>query len=390
LWVRNGGGGVSDNRQAVLVGCNNYLSDVLPDLTCARNDVEAMSEVLGDPERGGFDVLPLGAEATRDDVAAAVKQALDALARDDLFLLYYSGHAIRDSGGRLYLALRDTDPSQPHTALRLDELVVLVDESAATQVVLVLDCCFSGSIDSSFHELRSRKNVWIITSSTEDQSSYEKEGSQNSILTGFLLDGLREGFADTDGSGEISVFEAYAYAERLVPAAFQEQPQPPQQPVIYVPTGSRGSVVLSRNPHGRPVAPSEVRLELVPTYVAAVGMAQLIREPGPYLFEVLLLRNPVYVIEGINYTATVLSVAQDRTPNLVVSAEAFECDAFFPPDMLAPTETERQTVAGVARVRLTVPLAGISSILAVRTDDTDSGEGLPAVEVLSRPDRGLR
>lgn len=372
-------------RSAILMGVSQYGDDDLPALHCAEADAHAMSVVLADQERGGYLTTTIKPNATRDEVLGRVEEVLSALTSNDMFLFYFSGHSIRDSAGRLYLALSGTDVKKPHTALRLDELMALIDEASPTEVVLILDCCFSGSVESSFKELSSQKNMWVITASTDIQSAFEKEGSENSILTGFLLDGLKWGFADTDNTGEISVFEAYSYAERLVHGAFSGSGSLTQEPMLFVPSGSRGSVVLASNPLSHHVNLENLPIELLPAYVAAVGVANVTKTPTPYSFVFQLLNKPEYMVEGERYRAFALTISHTHTPNIVVTENSFECDAFFPSDSLGPKALEaKQVVDGVVRVRLRLPLANISAILGAKTDEVSDDGSVPSLEVLAR------
>ena len=70
-------------------------------------DAEALSKVLGTPAVGGFDV-----ELLKDADETTIRRRIDDFFSerryDDLLLLHFSGHGIKDQNGHLHLAARDT------------------------------------------------------------------------------------------------------------------------------------------------------------------------------------------------------------------------------------------------------------------------------------------
>ncbi len=66
--------------------------------------------------------------------------------KDDLILLFFSGHGIRDDLGTLYLAVKNTDRFRlPITAISKDFVLSASDQSRTKRQVIVLDCCNSGA-----------------------------------------------------------------------------------------------------------------------------------------------------------------------------------------------------------------------------------------------------
>jgi Caspase domain len=371
-------------RVAILFGDDEYQDRRLENLSCVRRDISAMAAVLGDPSRGGFDttVMPVG--VTWEALQQVLSQELGGLTGLDTILIYYSGHAIRGTGGQLLLALAQTDLGRPRTALSLKGVVELIERSSAGRSLLILDCCFAGAIEQNFRELQQERDTWIIAAATADQSAFLKEGSEHSILTGFLLDGLEAGHADVDDNGEVSVYEAFVYAERLASAAFRNAIAR-QQPVLFVPTGARGSLTLSLNPLRRSLRIDDVDLAALQAFVTMTGVSRMIREPGPFQFFIQLMKGPEYEIEGEKCRAFSLAVSSEHTPNMMVYQDRVECDAIYPPSMLSAHALEgKQVIDGRVRVRLGVALSSISSVIGARVDveAEDSAKGLPALELM--------
>jgi len=353
------------SRRALLFGSCHYADDALVDLSCAEADVVAMAAVLSDPTHGKFETKPLSPDVTRDAIMEALTISVDGLNEGDTFVLYYSGHAFRDDQGRLYLALQGTDLKRTYTAASLDELLTVIDNSRTGRVAIILDCCFSGAIQASFSALKRPRDVWVVAASTSGESALEKQGNTNSILTGFLVDGISSGFTDTDQSGSISVYEAYQYASRLVAAALEGTGHV-QEPTIFVPTGGRGELVLAANPLAQKVDLADIPQGSLPLFLVARGIAELVDQNGPYRFAVMLRE---YLIEGFPVRASMLTVAAAYTPNMVVHADRFDCDAFFSPELLSPEMIgDKPVVEGRVKVRMSVPFDRILMIAGMRTD----------------------
>ncbi|MBD2472245.1 GUN4 domain-containing protein [Nostoc sp. FACHB-145] len=111
-----------------------------------------------------------------------------------------------------------------------------MENSRSRQQVIILDCCFSGAfatgmsakdddnldIKKQLVETNKPEEVQgrvVITSSTATQYSFEQQGSELSIYTHYLVEGIEKGTADTDNDGVISVDELHEYARKKVQEA---------------------------------------------------------------------------------------------------------------------------------------------------------------------------
>src|SRR5689334_3906600 len=95
-------------RLALLVATDEYEDSGLRRLTTPAQDAEGLAAVLADPEIAGFEVRTLVNQPAQV-VGRAIAQFYADSKRDDLTLLYFSGHGLKDDGGRLYLAMTDTE-----------------------------------------------------------------------------------------------------------------------------------------------------------------------------------------------------------------------------------------------------------------------------------------
>src|SRR5688500_6114569 len=96
-------------RLALVIGTSAYDDPGLARLVAPQADMDGLAAILRAPEVGGFD----GVTTLLDQPAGAVHRAVARLfagkKRDDLLVLYFSGHGVLDARGHLYLATSDTE-----------------------------------------------------------------------------------------------------------------------------------------------------------------------------------------------------------------------------------------------------------------------------------------
>jgi WD40 repeat protein/uncharacterized caspase-like protein len=229
-------------RVALLVATDRYQDTGLSRLAAPASDAKQLAAVLRDIRIAGFEVTTL---YNKPHYVAG--RAIGDFYRDrrgnDLTLLYFTGHGVKDEDGRLYLAMTDTDRENlPFTGLPSEQIRAAMEGSRSRQKVLVLDCCYAGAFpvglgikgDPSVHALEQLggRGCVVLTSSDAMQLSFE--GNQvtetgpaslrsgpSSLFTRFLIEGLRTGKADLDGDGDITLDELYSYVHDRV---IDEQP----------------------------------------------------------------------------------------------------------------------------------------------------------------------
>jgi uncharacterized caspase-like protein len=136
---------VPPRRVALLVATDRYQDTGLRQLAAPGNDAEALAEVLRDPAIADFDVTTLINEPNHV-VGEAIGEFCYNRRRDDLTLLYFTGHGLKDGQGRLYLAMTDTKRDRLlFTGLSAQQIGEAMDSCSSRQMVLVLDCCYSGA-----------------------------------------------------------------------------------------------------------------------------------------------------------------------------------------------------------------------------------------------------
>lgn len=98
-------------KVALLIGVGEY-GNGLSSLPAAPKDVEAMREVLENIEIGGFDQVTPLINPERQAMEEAIYRLFANRKKDDLLLLFFSGHGVKDDSGNFYLAAHNTRKEQ--------------------------------------------------------------------------------------------------------------------------------------------------------------------------------------------------------------------------------------------------------------------------------------
>ena len=236
-------------RLAVVIG-NATFGDAqaFPTLRTPVNDARQFAAVL--QKYGQFEILDLLLDENRESVETAIERLFKIAERDDLTLLYYSGHGYKAPNGRLYLAAKNTLTDLVRTTGIWEEFIRdASSESRARQQVIVLDCCFSGTLIAgrmageeqlALNQMQGDATA-ILASSGRIQYSFEERGPY-SLFTQYLLQGIETGEADVNQDGRVEVRELFAYAEWQVRQVRREQ-----TPVLRL-TERVGKLVLAEIP----------------------------------------------------------------------------------------------------------------------------------------------
>ena len=244
-------------KVALLIGVGNYeYPDAVKPLVSAPKDVAAMQRILLNPQMGEFcEVIPL-----IDPDPMQMQEAIETLyrdrAKDDLVLLFFSGHGIKDDSGKLYFSTRVTRKTPKgelvkSTAVPARFVQEIMGNSRSRRQVMILDCCFSGAFDPALNakddgsldvqgQLGAEGRV-VLTSSSSTQYSFEQQGSDLSIYTRFLVEGIETGAADRDNDGKVSAQELHEYATQKV-----QETAPKMNPKIIVLKDEGFDVVLAK------------------------------------------------------------------------------------------------------------------------------------------------
>jgi hypothetical protein len=251
------------DRIALLIGNSKYSDSKLKKLQKPEADVFGLQRVFEDKRIGAFtEAIPL-LEATFVKMRTSIESLFNGRHRDDLLLLYFAGHGIRDDDGYLYLAASDTETeSLRATGVRADYITELMEKSYSRRQLLILDCCFSGAfahgtrggmstdekvITRSLFRGEGGYGRAVITASSATQYAWEDDEivgeAENSLFTHYFIKGLETGEADHDMDGLVTVDELHNYIYDKVSKA-KNRKQTPKKWVYNL----EGLLWVARNP----------------------------------------------------------------------------------------------------------------------------------------------
>ncbi|BDM79038.1 GUN4 domain-containing protein [Acaryochloris marina] len=213
-------------RAALLVGISEYGEGFEP-LPGSLRDVQAMAGVLKDPECGAFEVEDLK-NCSDTSLESAIEGFFSGQDADNLLLFYFSGHGDLGSGGmlnqQLHLCAKNSRKANGRliesSALSAGFLKRQMDLCRAKQIVVILDCCYSGKIadlltkgegDIDFDDLKASGRVILASSSAAKIALQERDGL--SLYTQFLIEGM-EGAAYLGQGNWILARNLHEHADR--------------------------------------------------------------------------------------------------------------------------------------------------------------------------------
>jgi hypothetical protein len=145
-----------ERRFGILIGNSKFPKDPnLEDLTCPKNDVQGLKKILSSKEHGDFyEIIPF-VDKPHYKILPTLNRTLNNANKNDLVLIYYSGHGKLNIANRLHLATANTNSEElESTSISIGRIRELVEVSATKKVVLILDCCYSGAAGTEFVKVR--------------------------------------------------------------------------------------------------------------------------------------------------------------------------------------------------------------------------------------------
>lgn len=225
---------LNPRRVALLVGVDAYDDATFPALAHAGHDADLLAGVLQDPAAGGFDeVTLLAAGPTRAAVLDALRALRRDLRREDVLLVYFSGHGTQVPDGdqaKRFLLQRDSRASDLETsALELEALQSWFSALAPARKVLIVDACFSGDgksvVRPSTRQISDPETLTPSAASlgpgeahlfatSPGRPALEDDGLGHGVYSYYLIEALSWAFqdADRDHDGVVTAWEAHDHA----------------------------------------------------------------------------------------------------------------------------------------------------------------------------------
>ncbi len=259
-------------RAALIVASYDYQDPELRRLRAPAQDAEALARVLSDREIGDFDVHTL-LNQPEHVIREAVAEFFADRRPDDLLLLHFSCHGVKDEGGELYFATVNTRLRLlGATAVPAEFVNRCMSRSRSRRVVLLLDCCYAGAFERGMATRADRsvaieerfggRGRAVITASSAMEYAFEGDELADageprpSVFTSALVEGLDTGEADRDQDGQVGLDELYDFVYDRV-----RESTPNQTPGKWT-FGVQGELHIARR--SRPVtmpAPLEPELQ---------------------------------------------------------------------------------------------------------------------------------
>lgn len=223
----------------LFIGVDRYVSPLISQLSCAARDATALEALFAD-NIGGRTKLLIDSKATRDEIKSCFEDLAQCNDKDTV-VISFSGHGSESHE----LIAHDTQPSRlRETAIPMDELVDWLSDIPAKQIVLLMDCCFSGglgakvfktdakprsmeSIEGPFLKMAGEGRI-ILTASGASEPAWESQKHGHGYFTYALLQALR-GPDEVLEAGKVSFYKLVDFVTKAVNAAvsgFGEQQNP--------------------------------------------------------------------------------------------------------------------------------------------------------------------
>jgi uncharacterized caspase-like protein len=250
-------------RWAVVFGISKYSNKDIPNLRYSHRDAEAFHDFLKSPNGGAFPddhlLLLTNEKATKAGIENAIFNFLKPTRKEDLVMIFFSGHGLSRGKGYSYFVTHDTDPMRiEETAFNMEEIRRALRTSIrAERVMIFADACYSGAVNDYLKGTRStmaeenlinrylvemgkvKPGIISITSCAENEVSTEAWLYwEHGIFTFVLVSGLGGKITDTDGKvksfesadanqdGIVTVGELSAYVSKYVPGYTKNKQNP--------------------------------------------------------------------------------------------------------------------------------------------------------------------
>ena len=248
---------LAQQRFAVVVGHNAGL-DGEEVLRFAERDARRMMEVLktlgGVEERDAWLLIAPRRKRVKDTLAevAARLKALPDGGRSALLIFYFAGHG---DANNLHLGSQ---------TLEREWLLSALQQMDAALRILITDACqtlpagrtrgvsVGPSFDIGWIQPAMSKGLVVIHSSQKGEPAHESDTLEGALFTHYLMSGMR-GAADADRNGQVSLAEAYSFAQRQTVRRSAGEAEAIQHPSYDMELSGSGELVLTEPQRSRAI-----------------------------------------------------------------------------------------------------------------------------------------
>ena len=199
--------------------------------------------------------LLVNGDATVKNVKDGLAWLQSQAAEDDVGILFLAGHGFQLPDKEYFYAPADFDPQRPRDTgvdYKTIRQTLVKFSGAGNKAIFLIDTCYAGSAlgpnlsvssaDSLATQLsRPEYSVVVLAASSGDQLSYEDAQWGDGAFTKALLEGVTEGKADPEQTGEITVFDLTSYVTKRVKVLTEQR----QIPRLLMPSGGVEDFVIA-------------------------------------------------------------------------------------------------------------------------------------------------
>jgi hypothetical protein len=210
-------------KRAVLVGIDEYENENIGDLHGCVSDVKMLLPLLerNEDQTKNFECREYTAAGQEYVGRRELLKVIDAALAPgaEIALFYFAGHGMAERNDAVLVS---RDGAQGDLGVPLSQILGAVQDSEVPEVMLILDCCFSGGA-GGIPQLGSgtaalKKGVSILTASRNDQKAAELG---HGLFSTYLKAALQGGAADV--RGHVTLAGVYAYLSESF-GAFSQRP----------------------------------------------------------------------------------------------------------------------------------------------------------------------
>lgn len=259
------------NKYIITLGSNTFSNDASMNLKYPEKDLEKFSATFENKNKGGYGMVRKidlsGSKFTLFEFEKLVGTLKNTKVDDEVFI-FTATHGVLDNDFNYYLATYDMDFTNPKNGgLAYDKLEELLNEIPARKKIVFIDACHAGEIDdagleeveeiddisdgkvrfrsipgtsyqtmgvqnsfelmkSLFVDLRRGTGATVIAAAAGGEVAIEGDEWENGVFTYSLLKGLKEGLADTNNDGVVTVSELQFYLPIMVRRLTENRQQP--------------------------------------------------------------------------------------------------------------------------------------------------------------------
>ncbi|RIV18120.1 hypothetical protein DYU11_29640 [Fibrisoma montanum] len=227
-----------------------YAFGVESNLRYTQNDAESIARIFKTQQGRLFDRVSVELFAKEQTKAGDLREELERLGNrgdvirpQDVVMLFVSGHGIIKNNDFRILGRSYSDNAWRSSSISYrDDIIANLNNLTCKKVVL-LDACHSGGIsmpegskaavdvaDAGRLIADAPPGLAVVSSSGQNELSYENEAWQNGAFTEAISEALEQGKADANRDAVVTVQELYQYLQTRVPDLVRTVLQQDQHP----------------------------------------------------------------------------------------------------------------------------------------------------------------